>query len=146
MKRHFYSVKRWLSIVSCAALTAGLASVASFPAAQAETPQRAAAVIHDVDLSLGEWSQIGEVEQYLFDNIGNSSRVDLWKFVPNFNEIDLEYIEETTNRIGDGLYAAADVMPGVERNANAAMKKAWSDFDSKLEQVQQEFDAQHNYE
>lgn len=57
MKRHFYSVKRWLSIVSCAALTAGLASVASFPAAQAETPQRAAAVIHDVDLSLGEWSR-----------------------------------------------------------------------------------------
>lgn len=70
MKRHFYSVKRWLSIVSCAALTAGLASVASFPAAQAETPQRAAAVIHDVDLSLGEWSQITEnFESWYTDQI-----------------------------------------------------------------------------
>lgn len=70
MKRHFYSVKRWLSIVSCAALTAGLASVASFPAAQAEMPQRAAAVIHDVDLSLGEWSQITEnFESWYTDQI-----------------------------------------------------------------------------
>lgn len=70
MKRHFYSVKRWLSMVSCAALTAGLVSVASFPAAQAETPQRAAAVIHDVDLSLGEWSQITEnFESWYTDQI-----------------------------------------------------------------------------
>ena len=54
MKRHFYSVKRWLSIVSCAALTAGLASVASFPAAQAEVDN------WDVNLSLGDWNQITE--------------------------------------------------------------------------------------
>lgn len=82
----------------------------------------------------------------MFDNIGNSSRADLWKFVPNFREIDSEHIEEPTNRIGDGLYSAADILPGVERNANAALKKAWSDFDSKLKQVQQEFDAKHNHE
>lgn len=58
MKRHFYSVKRWLSMVSCAALTAGLVSVASFPATQAEAAQRAAATVHDVNLSLGEWDQV----------------------------------------------------------------------------------------
>jgi len=100
----------------------------------------------DIAKKFSELPSVGEVEQYMFDNIGNSSRADLWKFVPNFREIDSEYIEETTNRIGDGLYAAADVMPGVERNANAALKKAWSDFDSKLKQVQQEFDAKHNHE
>ena len=60
MKRHFYSVKRWLSMVSCAALMAGMASIVSFPAVQAETPQEPAADIHDVNLSLGDWNQITE--------------------------------------------------------------------------------------
>jgi hypothetical protein len=95
----------------------------------------------DIAKKFSELSGVGEVEQYLFENIKNSSRVDLWKTVPSFNEIDNEQISEPTNRIGDGLYTASDILPGVEKNANTAMKKAWSDFDSKLKQVQQEFDA-----
>lgn len=70
MKRHFYSVKRWLSMVSCAALTAGLVSVASFPATQAEAAQRAAATVHDVNLSLGEWDQVTDnFESWYSDQI-----------------------------------------------------------------------------
>lgn len=97
----------------------------------------------DIAKKFSELPSVGEVEQYQFDNIGNSSRTDLWKSVPNFNEIDLEYIEEPTNQIVGGLYSATDVLPSVERNVNAAIAEAWSDFESKLEQVQQEFDANH---
>ena len=144
MKRHFYSVKRWLSMVSCAALTAGLVSVASFPATQAEAAQRAAATVHDVNLSLGEWDQITEnFESWYTDQISpdqdnkqaleKKSAEDLWAIKTEDNG-DSPRLYRTEQHSGEGL----DDKDGQNRRIAVLVykKRAYTNFELEVDYLQ----------
>lgn len=86
----------------------------------------------------------GKVEKYLFANMSKCFRADEAKFVPDFNEIQLQYISEAQNKVTDGIAEVdGEAMSTAENKANAAMQKAWADLEAKVKKVQAEFKPKH---
>lgn len=82
-----------------------------------------------------------KVDIYLLENIKNGYRADPWKIVPDWYKLRNNYLKDGSNSIINGTADASATCKSMENKINAAMNDAWSSFEAKLKQVQQEFNA-----
>ena len=88
---------------------------------------------------------VDDIDIYLFENICNSTRTDMVKLVPSWNEIYDRYIAEGVNTATDGTVTMVEAtLKEMANQANQAFKEAWESFDKKLAEVQKEFDEKHS--
>lgn len=80
---------------------------------------------------------------YMYDNMNNSFRADLGKFVPGYVQIGDEYLGPRGNEVRDGITDAASVAAELDDVATKAIQGYWNDFNEQLKQVQEEFDSKH---
>lgn len=84
---------------------------------------------------------VKKVDIYLLENIKNGYRADPWKIVPDWYKLRNNYLKDGSNSIINGTADASATCKSMENKINAAMNDAWSSFEAKLKQVQQEFNA-----
>lgn len=83
--------------------------------------------------------EVNEALIYMYENIENSFRADPAKIVPDFDQINNDYILQSRNKVTDGLAEAATVAAEVEAKANDAIALKWKAFDEAVEKFFAEF-------
>ncbi|NLZ52106.1 MAG: hypothetical protein GX892_02980 [Thermoanaerobacteraceae bacterium] len=81
---------------------------------------------------------------YMYDNIENSFRSDLSKIIPNYDQVNGEYLSPRGNEVRDGIAEAASVAAELQDVASKAQQAYWKEFNDTLKKVQEEFDSKHN--
>ncbi len=90
-----------------------------------------------------ELPSVKEVDIYLIENIKNGYRADPWKIVPDWYKLRDNYLKDGSNNVINGTADASATCKSMENKVNAAMSDAWASFESKLAQVQQEFNSKN---
>lgn len=80
---------------------------------------------------------------YMYDNMNNSFRADLGKFVPGWDQVNNEYLSPRGNEVRDGISDAASVAAELDDVATKAIQGYWNDFNEQVKQVQEEFDSKN---
>ena len=80
---------------------------------------------------------------YMYDNIKNSFRSDLSKIIPNYDQVNNEYLSPRGNEVRDGIADAASVAAELQDVASKAQQAYWKEFEDILKKVQEEFDSKH---
>lgn len=83
--------------------------------------------------------EVNEAIIYMYENIENSFRADPAKIVPDFDQINNDYILPSRNNVTDGLADAATVAAEVEAKANEEIAKKWAAFDETVEKFLADF-------
>lgn len=97
----------------------------------------------DVAEKFASLPEVNEAIVYMYENIENSFRADPSKIVPDFDQINNDYILPSRNKVTDGLADAATVAAEVEAKANAEITKKWEAFDRAVAQFLEEFEKVH---
>ena len=84
----------------------------------------------DVAAKFESLPEVNEALIYMYENIENSFRADPAKIVPDFDQVNNDYILTSRNKVTDGLAEAATVAAEVEDKANTAISGKWTTFDA----------------
>lgn len=98
----------------------------------------------EVAEKFGSLPNVTELDQFLFENITNSKRMDTAKIVPSWKDVFTNYIETSVNTATDGTEAMVEAtLNEAASKANQALSEAWTTFETKVSEVQREFDSAH---
>ncbi len=92
------------------------------------------------------WKALESVDEpiaFMYDNMKSSFRADLSKIVPGWTQVNNEYLSPRGNEVRDSIADAASVAAELDIVASKAILTYWEDFETKLTEVQEKFNAAH---
>lgn len=97
----------------------------------------------DVSAKFKALPNVTEGIAYMYDSVKTSYRSDLSKVIPNYDQVNSEYLSPRGNEVRDGIADATAVAAELQDVASKAQQGYWNEFDAKLKTVQEEFDSKH---